>query len=92
MIVLVGTWIIIGIIIDSSLVELLVFGCLYLYNIFTTILLQIVQGLCDNRVKTSARVVKVTMIQNDGLNFVRLNFLNYTRYVDDLHDIWKMSF
>jgi len=27
------------------------------------------------------------MIQNDGLNFVRLYFLNYTLYVNDLHNI-----
>jgi len=27
------------------------------------------------------------MIQKDGLNFVRLYFLNYTRYVNDLHNI-----
>ena len=25
--------------------------------------------------------------QKDGLNFVRLYFLNYTWYVDDLHNI-----
>ena len=29
------------------------------------------------------------MIQKDGLNFVRLYFLNYTWYVNDLHNIWK---
>jgi len=28
-----------------------------------------------------------TMIKKDGLNFVRLYFLNYTRYVNDLHNI-----
>ena len=28
-----------------------------------------------------------SVIKRDGLNFVRLNFLNYTRYVDDLHNI-----
>ena len=27
--------------------------------------------------------------QTDGLNFVRLYFLNYTRYVNDLNNIWK---
>jgi hypothetical protein len=27
------------------------------------------------------------MIQKDGLNFVRLYFLNYTWYVNDLHSI-----
>ena len=28
-----------------------------------------------------------SVIQNDGLNFVRLYFLNYTWYVNDLHNI-----
>jgi hypothetical protein len=27
------------------------------------------------------------MIKKDGLNFVRLYFLNYTWYVNDLHNI-----
>jgi len=27
------------------------------------------------------------VIQKDGLNFVRLYFLNYTSYVNDLHNI-----
>jgi len=27
------------------------------------------------------------VIQKDGLNFVRLYFLNYTWYVNDLHNI-----
>jgi len=29
------------------------------------------------------------VIQKDELNFVRLYFLNYTWYVNDLHNIWK---
>ena len=29
------------------------------------------------------------VIQEDGFNFVRLYFLNYTWYVNDLHNIWK---
>jgi len=29
------------------------------------------------------------VIQKDGLNFVRLYFLNYTSYVNDLHNIRK---
>jgi len=29
------------------------------------------------------------VIQKDGLNFVRLYSLNYTRYVNDVHNIWK---
>jgi len=28
-----------------------------------------------------------SMIQKDGLSFVRLYFLNYTWYMDDLHNI-----
>jgi len=28
-----------------------------------------------------------SVIQKDGLNFVRLYFLNYTRYMNDLHNI-----
>jgi len=28
-----------------------------------------------------------SMIQKDGLSFVRLYFLNYTWYVNDLHNI-----
>jgi len=31
------------------------------------------------------------MIQKDGLNFVGLYFLNYTWYVNDVHNIWKRS-
>jgi hypothetical protein len=30
-----------------------------------------------------------SVIQKDGLKFVRLYFLNYTWYVNDLHNIWK---
>ena len=30
-----------------------------------------------------------SVIKKDGLNFVRLYFLNYTWYVNDLHNIWK---
>jgi hypothetical protein len=30
---------------------------------------------------------KYRVIQKDGLNFVRLYFLNYTWYVNDLHNI-----
>jgi len=29
------------------------------------------------------------MIQKDGLNFVRIYFLSYTWYVNDLHNICK---
>ena len=32
-------------------------------------------------------VCKYSVIKKDGLNF--LYFLNYTRYVNDLHNIWK---
>jgi len=31
--------------------------------------------------------VLVSVIQEDGLNFVHLYFLNYTWYVNDLHNI-----
>jgi len=31
--------------------------------------------------------VMYSVIKKDGLNFVRLYFLNYTWYVDDLHNI-----
>jgi len=31
--------------------------------------------------------VLYSLIQKDGLNFVRLYFLHYTSYVDDLHNI-----
>jgi len=33
------------------------------------------------------RIMEAKMIKKDGLNFVRLYFLNYTRYVNDLHNI-----
>jgi len=33
------------------------------------------------------RRLKYGVIQKDGLNFVRLHFLNYTWYVNDLHNI-----
>jgi len=29
------------------------------------------------------------VILKNGLNFLRLHFLNYTLYVSDLHNIWK---
>jgi len=29
------------------------------------------------------------VIPKDGLNFVRPYFLNYTRYANDLRNIWK---
>jgi hypothetical protein len=32
-------------------------------------------------------VLKYGVIQKDGLNFVRLYLLNYTWYVNDLHNI-----
>jgi hypothetical protein len=32
-------------------------------------------------------VSEYSVIQKDGLNFVRLYFLNYTWYVNDLHNI-----
>ena len=35
------------------------------------------------------RATKYSVIQKDGLDFVRLYFLNYTWYVNDVHNIWK---
>ena len=34
-------------------------------------------------------VLLYSVIQKDGLHFVRLYFLNNTWYVNDLHNIWK---
>jgi len=31
--------------------------------------------------------MKYSVIQKDGLNFLRLYFLNYTWYVNELHNI-----
>ena len=33
------------------------------------------------------QLLRIKVIQKDGLNFVRLYFLNYTWYVNDLHNI-----
>ena len=33
------------------------------------------------------QLLRIKVIQKDGLNFVRLYFLNYTWYVSDLHNI-----
>jgi hypothetical protein len=41
--------------------------------------------------KAGMKVWKYSVIQKDGLNFVRLYFLNCTWYVHDLHNIWKRS-
>jgi hypothetical protein len=38
---------------------------------------------------TTATTSIYSVIQKDGLNFVRLYFLNYTWHVNDLHNIWK---
>ena len=43
-----------------------------------------------NRMRGVDRVTSFTVysaIQKDGFNFVRLYFLNYTWYVNDLHNI-----
>jgi len=34
-------------------------------------------------------LILYSVIQKDGLNFVRLYFLNYTWYVNDLYNTWK---
>ena len=33
--------------------------------------------------------VGTAWLKKDGLNFVLIYFLNYARYVNDLHNIWK---
>jgi len=42
--------------------------------------------LGDLHKSLSSSVAKYSVIQKDGFNFVRLYFLNYTWYVDDLHN------
>ena len=39
------------------------------------------------RTHTHTHTHTQSLIQKDGLNFVRLYFLNYTWYVNDLHNI-----
>jgi hypothetical protein len=38
-------------------------------------------------IKQKITRIEYSVIQKDGLNFVRLYFLNYTWYVNDLHQI-----
>jgi len=45
--------------------------------------------LCPRFITICWSSVMYSAIQKDGLNFVRLYFLNYTWYVNDLHNIWK---
>jgi hypothetical protein len=40
-----------------------------------------------NCTKLSCVLLKHSVIQKDELHFVRLYFLNYTQYVNDLHNI-----
>ena len=44
---------------------------------------------CENVDKIEVDIYNIIYraIQKDGLNFVRLYFLNYTWYVNDLHNI-----
>jgi len=49
----------------------------------------VARGLCLNPGFHCLKTIVYSVIQKDGLNFVRLYFLNYTRYVSDLHNIWK---
>jgi len=35
--------------------------------------------------------IKYSVIRKDGLNFVHLYFLNCTRYVSELHNVWKRT-
>ena len=49
---------------------------------------QICQEMWKLRIQIHLRPqLKYSVIQKDGLNFVRLYFLNYTRYVNDPHKI-----
>jgi len=41
----------------------------------------------DKEIQANEPGLKYSMIQKDGLNFVHLYFLNYTWYVNDLHNI-----
>jgi len=57
---------------------------------FATLLGQ--HRLCELYVRMDSiwipdEVALYSVIQKDGLNFVRLYFLNYTWYVNDLHNI-----
>jgi hypothetical protein len=44
---------------------------------------------CRYLITTGTVQYSYSVIKKDGLNFVRLYFLNYTRYVNDLYNIWK---
>jgi len=44
-------------------------------------------NLCHGYVSRSPVFEKYSVIQKDGLKFVHLYFLNYTRYVNDLHNV-----
>jgi len=48
-------------------------------------------GRTKNRLSIldSNKILIYRVIQRDWLNFLHLYFLNYTRYVNDLHNIWK---
>jgi hypothetical protein len=50
----------------------------------------VIQGsTCQVQILTPKAIpsYKYSVIQKDGLNFVRLYFLNYTWYVEDLRNI-----
>jgi len=44
------------------------------------------EGVSNENLKSAIYNIH-SMIQKDGLNFLRLYFLNYTWYVNDLHNI-----
>ena len=52
----------------------------FLYNVLYTVSTQ-------QYISTVIYIYIYRVIQKDGLNFVRLYFLNYTWYVTDLHNI-----
>jgi len=50
--------------------------CLYMFR-----------ALCA--IHQEVKIVLDRVIQKGGFNFVRLYFLNYIRYLNDLRNIWK---
>ena len=49
----------------------------------------IIQLMHNMQFVDTIKITKYSVIQKYGLNFARLYFLNYIRYVNDLHNIWK---
>ena len=59
------------------------------YSIRTNLRLLLINNNNNNNNNNNYRTVSInySVIKKDGLNFVRLYFLNYTWYVNDLRDI-----